>query len=55
MKSQFVSPVVSHGGGKMGKFRITREESSKYSTCSNTTICILLMTSADYRKMRLLV
>jgi hypothetical protein len=41
---KFVSPVVSPGWTKIGRFLITREESNNYSTLLNGAICALMMT-----------
>jgi hypothetical protein len=46
----FVSPVVSPGGVKMGRFLITCDDRNNYSTHLDTAICAQLMTSANSHK-----
>jgi hypothetical protein len=47
---KFVSPFVSPGGVKMGKFLITRDKHQNYSTRLKPVICSLLMTLAKFSK-----
>jgi hypothetical protein len=42
----FVSPVVSPGHVKMGRFLIVSADRNNYSTNSDTAACALLITSA---------
>jgi hypothetical protein len=46
----FVSPVVSPGWVKMGRFQITRDDRNSYSRRLKAVIYILLMTSANSSK-----
>jgi len=46
----FVSPVVSPGGVKMGGFLITRDKAMRYSTCLIRAACAQLRTSAHFCK-----
>ena len=44
---KFVSPVVSPGRVKMGRFLIIRDDGNNYSRYSDTAVCALLTTSAN--------